>query len=257
MVSPDAPPALFIWFPNESGIVLTVDARRAELAKNLASVQLQISEIARRAGRDPSQITLIGVTKNFPASDAAILVELGLGDLGENRAQEAVPKAEEVSRLIDRPVNWHFIGQLQRNKVRSVVAFADVIHSVDRLALVETLRTEIERSGRSPKVLIQINLDLDSAGRGGVDKDDLLPLAGAIVASGIELAGVMAVAPIDEEPARAFSRLAELHELLLREHPSALWRSAGMSGDFQAAIEAGATHLRLGSSILGSRHLLQ
>lgn len=234
-----------------------MNERRTQLAANLESVQLQISRTAASVGRDPSEITLIGVTKNFPASDAAILAELGLHDLGENRAQEAQRKAEEVALLTQEKINWHFIGQLQRNKVRSVVSFADVIHSVDRLSLVETLKTEIERSGRSPRVLIQINLDLGVIGRGGVSDEDLLPLADAIVEAGIDLAGIMAVAPIGEEPLRAFARLAKIHERLLQDHPTARWRSAGMSGDFQEAIASGATHLRMGSSILGLRHLLQ
>lgn len=231
--------------------------RRAQVATNVESVRLQISIAAKTAGRDPSEITLIGATKNFPASDAVLLAELGVGDLGENRAQEGQRKAEEVASLTDQKINWHFIGQLQRNKVRSVLSFADVIHSIDRQALVETLRIEIERSGRSPLVLIQINLDLDAVGRGGVSEAGLLPLADAIVDSGIGLAGVMAVAPTNEDPAQAFARLAATHEKLLRNHPTALWRSAGMSGDFQVAIASGATHLRLGASILGSRHLLR
>ena len=231
--------------------------RRAQVATNLESVRLQISATARSVGRDPNEITLIGVTKNFPASDAALLAELGLSDLGENRAQEAERKAEEFASLSDRKVNWHFIGQLQRNKVRTVVSFADVIHSIDRLALDETLRIEIERSDRSPMVLIQINLEPGATGRGGVSATDLLPLADAIVESGIRLAGVMAVAPVGEDPGMAFARLSVLHERLLKDHPTAVWRSAGMSGDFMAAIESGATHLRLGASILGSRHLLR
>jgi len=231
--------------------------RRAQLAANLENVRLQISATAISVGRDPSEITLIGVTKNFPVSDAVLLAELGLSDLGENRAQEAARKVEEFTSLSDRKVNWHFIGQLQRNKVRTVVSFADVIHSIDRLALVETLRIEIERSGRSPMVLIQINLESGATGRGGVSATDLLPLADAIVESGISLAGVMAVAPVGEDPSMAFSRLSALHQKLLEDHPTAMWRSAGMSGDFKAAIESGATHLRLGASILGSRHLLR
>ena len=234
-----------------------MSVRRSELATNLEIVRRQIAETAASAGRDSSEITLIVVTKNFPASDAALLTELGLRDLGENRSQEAGPKAAGVALLTEEEITWHFIGQLQRNKVRSVVSFADVIHSIDRLALVETLKVECERSGKSPRVLIQINLDLEPTGRGGIASDLFLPLADAIVEAGIRLAGVMAVAPTNEDPARAFARLAGLHETLLGNHPTASWRSAGMSGDFPAAIKSGATHLRLGSSILGSRHLLQ
>ena len=231
--------------------------RQSELATHLASVRAEIAEAAIKANRNPSDITLIAVTKNFPASDAALLAELGLRDLGENRSQEAAPKAAEVALLAGKEITWHFIGQLQRNKVRTVLSFADVIHSIDRLSLVETLAVEIERSGKSPRVLVQINLDLDSDGRGGVADDAFLDVADAIVEVGIRLAGVMAVAPLNQEPERSFEHLAVLHEQLLGNHPSATWRSAGMSGDFQAAIHYGATHLRLGSSILGSRHLLQ
>lgn len=234
-----------------------MNARKNELAENLENVRRQITAATIAAGRDPNEITLIGVTKNFPATDAVLLAELGLKDLGENRVQEAVRKAEDLALLTDCEINWHFIGQLQRNKVRAVVSFADYIHSVDRLALVETLKNEIGRAGRSPRLLIQINLDPAAVGRGGVGESDLLPLADAIVENGLDLAGVMAVAPLDEDPAIAFARLAELHGQLLRNHPLAVIRSAGMSGDFETAIASGATHVRLGSSILGSRHLLQ
>ena len=233
-----------------------VNLRQSELATQLKSVCAEIAEAAIKAHRNPSDITLIAVTKNFPASDAALLADLGLRDLGENRSQEAEPKAAEVALLTSQEITWHFIGQLQRNKVRTVLSFADVIHSVDRLSLVETLAVEFERSGKSPRVLVQINLDQDSTGRGGVTKDAFLAVADAIVTAGIRLAGVMAVAPINQDPDRAFERLAVIHEQLLANHPSATWRSAGMSADFKAAIHYGATHLRLGSSILGSRHLL-
>jgi pyridoxal phosphate enzyme (YggS family) len=240
----------------EDGIVDLMNARQIELATNLEGVRQQISAAALSAGRDPGEITLIGVTKNFPATDAAMLAELGLRELGENRAQEAEQKARESALLTQEKINWHFIGQLQRNKVRSVLSFADVIHSVDRLALVDTLKVEIEKGAKSPLVLIQINLDPHENSRGGVRSVDLLSLADAIVASGIRLGGVMSVAPIGMEPAQAFEQLALIHAELLRHHPAANWRSAGMSGDFEEAIRSGATHLRLGSSILGSRHLL-
>jgi pyridoxal phosphate enzyme (YggS family) len=241
----------------ESGIVDLMDARKAELAEHLVVVRKQISVAARVVGRDPSEVTLIGVTKNFPANDAAMLAELGVHDLGENRAQEGERKVQEATLLTKEKINWHFIGQLQRNKVRVAVSFADVIHSVDRIALVDTLKVEIDRSGKSPLVLLQISLDPEGTRRGGVSGSDLLALADAIAGSGIRLGGVMAVAPIGVEPKRAFAQLAILHEELLRHHPTARWRSAGMSDDFEEAIKAGATHVRLGSSILGSRHLLR
>jgi pyridoxal phosphate enzyme (YggS family) len=228
-----------------------------ELAANLNGVRRQIDSAAKEAGRDPSEITLIGVTKNFPTSDAVLLVELGLRDLGENRAQEGEKKANESAGLIAEQINWHFIGQLQRNKVRSVLSFADAIHSVDRLSLVETLKVEMARSGKAPRVLIQINLNPELGGRGGANPADLLSLADTIVANGLLLGGVMSVVPIGMEPERAFAELSVMHTGLLRHHPTALWRSAGMSGDFESAIRAGATHVRIGSSMLGSRHLLQ
>ena len=233
------------------------EARKMELSANLTGVRRQIESAAKQAGRDPSEITLIGVTKNYPTSDAVLLVELGLRDLGENRAQEGAKKAKESAGLIEEHVNWHFVGQLQRNKVRSVLAFAEAIHSVDRLSLVETLKVEIARSGKSPRVLIQINLNPELSGRGGATSADLLSLADTIVANGVFLGGVMSVVPIGMEPERAFAEIALMHTDLLRHHPTALWRSAGMSGDFESAIRAGATHVRIGSSILGSRHLLQ
>ena len=254
---PDEPRVSLTSLDDESGIVPEVRLRQGELAANLKSVRTQIADAAIKADRNPNDITLIAVTKNFPASDAALLAELGVCDLGENRSQEAERKATEVASMTGHEIVWHFIGQLQRNKVRTVISFADVIHSVDRLSLVETLAGEIERVGKSPKVLVQINLDQGSTGRGGVTGDSFLSVSDAIVAAGIELAGVMAVAPIGQDPDRGFERLAAFHEQLLLSHPSATWRSAGMSGDFQVAIRHGATHLRLGSSILGSRHLLQ
>ncbi|HUW77155.1 MAG TPA: YggS family pyridoxal phosphate-dependent enzyme [Candidatus Nanopelagicaceae bacterium] len=234
-----------------------MDARRIELAKNLKAVRQQISEVAEECGRQPSEITLIGITKNFPASDAVILSELGLLDLGENRVQEAERKYQEAEALRSEKITWHFVGQLQRNKVRTLLSFADVIHSVDRSSLIKDLSSEVQRSGQSPILLIQINLDPDDGDRGGVNPSDLIRLADEIVERGLRLGGVMAVAPIKSSPERAFAELARLHNLLLGQHPGAKWRSAGMSGDFGAAIKFGATHLRLGSSILGSRHLLQ
>jgi pyridoxal phosphate enzyme (YggS family) len=233
------------------------EMRKLELAANLNGVRCLIESAAKDAGRDPSEVTLIGVTKNYPTIDAVLLVELGLRDLGENRAQEGAKKAKESAGLIEGRINWHFIGQLQRNKVRSVLAFADSIHSVDRLSLVETLKVEIARSGNSPRVLIQINLNPELRDRGGANSADLLSLADTIVANGVLLGGVMSVVPIGMEPERAFAEIALMHTDLLRHHPTAYWRSTGMSGDFESAIRAGATHVRIGSSILGSRHLLQ
>ncbi len=231
--------------------------RRDELAANLAAVRAEIAEAARNSGRDLTDITLIAVTKNHPASDAAMLAELGLSDLGENRAQEALTKASESAALTNSKITWHFIGQLQRNKVRSVLSFAGAIHSIDRLALVNAINAEIAKSDRHPELLIQVSLDPEPTGRGGAFGDEVFTIAEAIVEGRGNLVGLMAVAPLAEEPARAFARLAEIRERFIGSFPAAKSLSAGMSGDYVEAINFGATHLRIGAAILGSRQLLR
>jgi pyridoxal phosphate enzyme (YggS family) len=239
--------------------------RRAELAGNLARVRTRIVDACTAAGRDRGEITLVAVTKTYPASDVLHLAGLGLRDIGENRDQEAAPKAAEAAAA-GVPVRWHFIGQLQRNKARSVVRYAHLVHSVDRPELVNALARACEAvpresvSGAGPAgpdgplgVLLQVSLD-EAPGRGGVPPEQLLTLAETVAARPVlALRGVMAVAPLDAPPEPAFAHLAELAARLRAEHPSATVVSAGMSTDLEAAIRYGATHVRIGSALLGYR----
>jgi hypothetical protein len=240
----------------------TTAARTAEVAGNLAAVRLRIADACRAAGRDVGEVTVVAITKTFPASDVRILAGLGVHDVGENRDQEARPKAAQCA---DLDLTWHFVGQLQRNKAASVAHYAHVVQSVDRLRLVEALDRAAGQVGRRLGACLQVDLDErppgpaeDPRDRGGCRPEELLDLAAAVAgAEHLDLLGVMAVAPLGVDPAGPFDRLARLHERLLAEHPSATMRSAGMSGDLEAAIAAGATHVRLGSALLGRRSTLK
>ncbi|MEU1886198.1 YggS family pyridoxal phosphate-dependent enzyme [Micromonospora rifamycinica] len=237
--------------------------RRAELAAGLAAVRTRIAGACAAAGRDPAGVTMIAVTKTYPAGDAVALAGLGVVDLGENRDQEAAPKAAEVAAA-GVTARWHFIGQLQRNKARSVVRYADVVHSVDSARLARALATAAESGRDRPlETLVQVSIDGDPA-RGGAlpgsaDPDrGLDPVAEALAGAGaLRLAGLMAVAPLGWEPERAFARLAEVATAFRARHPAATALSAGMSGDLEVAIGYGATHVRVGSALLGMRSTLR
>lgn len=236
--------------------------RRAELAVRLGELRVAIGLACAAAKRNAGDVTMIAVTKTFPVDDAAILVQLGVADLGENRDQDAKAKAAELAATLTTtlpatapgPVRWHFVGQLQTNKAKSVAQYAAAVHSVDRISLVDALADAVTRLGREPiQAFIQVNLD-DAAGRGGARPDDVASLADRIAAApGLALTGVMAVAPLGADPRPAFDRLVALSHDLRREHPDATAVSAGMSGDFAEAVAAGATHLRIGSALLGPR----
>ncbi|MFC0556014.1 YggS family pyridoxal phosphate-dependent enzyme [Planotetraspora thailandica] len=231
------------------------DTRREEIAAGLAELEGQVDEACRTAGRARSEITVIAVTKTYPASDVRLLAELGVRDIGENRDQEAHDKAAECA---DLDLTWHFIGQLQTNKARSVVSYADLIHSIDRPRLVEALSREAVRAGREVGCLIQVALEDGGEGgpgaRGGVASAEIMRLAEAVAGSpGLRLRGVMAVAPLGGDPDEAFARLYGVAQTIQKEHPSADVISAGMSGDFAHAIANGATHLRVGTALLGRR----
>ena len=229
--------------------------RKDELAANLADVNQQIQSAAQAADRDPSEITLIVVTKTFPASDVVLLAELGVGEVGENKDQEASAKYAECQQL---GLRWHFIGQLQSNKVNSVARYIDVVHSVDRPKLAVALGRAAVAANRTITALVQVSLDSpDTPGRAGIDPEAGLELAELISNTpGLTLGGVMAVAPVNEEPAVAFARLAPVVQQIQTRYPSANIISAGMSADLKEAVAAGATHLRIGSAILGSRGLV-
>ncbi|WP_431277476.1 YggS family pyridoxal phosphate-dependent enzyme [Leifsonia poae] len=216
------------------------------LAERLQTVRAGIADAARAAGRSPEELTTIVVTKFHPASLVRELASLGVQDVGENRHQEAQAKAAELS---DLDLRWHFVGQLQSKKARQVRAYADVIHSIDRSSLVEALRSD----EGDIDCFVQLNLTTDAA-RGGVADRDLEPLVERILETpGLRLLGVMAVAPIDEEPARAFERVRAASERVTSLAPDATKISAGMSQDYREAIAAGATHLRIGTAITGKR----
>ncbi|MDF9812646.1 pyridoxal phosphate enzyme (YggS family) [Streptomyces sp. SPB162] len=235
-----------------------VTDRRAELAANLARVEERIATACDAAGRDRKDVTLVVVTKTYPASDVRLLSELGVRQVAENRDQDAAPKAAACA---DLSLTWHFVGQLQTNKVRSVVGYADVVHSVDRLRLVGALSTAAAARGREVGCLVQVALDAESGtqgSRGGVAPDVVDGLADAIAAApGLRLDGLMTVAPLEGpyrgQPRAAFDRLAEIASGLRAAHPAATMVSAGMSADLEQAVAAGATHVRVGTAVLGVR----
>ncbi len=254
------------------GALAVNDQRTAALAANLASVRERVTRACDMAGRDPREVTVIVVTKFFPASDVRRLASLAVHDMGENRDQEASAKYAEVRS--DTPgIRLHFIGQLQTNKASSVASYADVVHTVDRLKLARALDRAATQVGRRLRVLVQLDLDnplargpahpagsadgettVPAPGRGGVDPMALPELVTAVRDSAsLDLGGVMAVAPLGVDPDRAFGRLAQLAGQVQAIVPEATWISAGMSADLEAAIRHGATHLRVGTAILGSR----
>ncbi|MFE5210693.1 YggS family pyridoxal phosphate-dependent enzyme [Streptomyces sp. NPDC056600] len=232
--------------------------RGEELAANLARVRDRIAAACDAAGRAHDEVTLIVVTKTYPASDVRILAELGVRQVAENRDQDAAPKAADCA---DLPLSWHFVGQLQTNKVRSVAGYADMVQSVDRARLVTALSKEAVRRGREIGCLIQVALDAEEkerGERGGVAPGGVEELAALIASSeGLRLGGLMTVAPLSGPYAgrqrAAFDRLMDLSTALRRAHPTATMVSAGMSADLEEAVAAGATHVRVGSAVLGVR----
>jgi len=226
--------------------------RLSDIQGNLEVIQSRIKNACSAAGRDVSEITLIAVTKTYPASDVDLLKQLGIENVGENRDQEASSKKSEVKNQF----NWHFIGQLQSNKAKSVVNYADLIHSVDRWSLAKEIQKSAQGINKVQPVLIQV--DLDQSGpdptRGGIWPAELNELVASInQASHLELKGLMSVAPLGEKPELAFARLKDIRVGFLKENPEAQILSAGMSDDLEAAILHGATHLRIGSALLGER----
>jgi pyridoxal phosphate enzyme (YggS family) len=227
------------------------EQRRAELERSLGAVRDRIARACEAAGRDPDELTLIAVTKFFPATDVDLLAGLGITDIGENRDQEASAKLRDVTRREDLRV--HFIGQLQSKKCHSVVRYADVVQSVDRPKLVTALESAAASAARVLDVLVQVNLD-EARGRGGVAPEGAIELARLVRdCEHLRLRGVMAVAPLGADPAPAFAQLQEAAGSVRDLAPEATWVSAGMSGDLEAANAHGATHLRVGSAILGTR----
>ena len=229
--------------------------RAEDLASRLDDVRARVDRACRDAGRDPDDVALTVVTKFFPASDVRLLAGLGVREVAENRHQEAAQKAAD---LADLALRWHMIGGLQSNKAAAVAAWAHVVASVDRLKLVAPLDRGAQRAGREVDVLVQVSLDPPgSEHRFGADPSDragLEALVDAVVrADGLRLGGVMGVAPNVGDPATAFARLAEVATAVRSRSAGAVEISAGMSGDLEAAVAAGATRVRVGSAVLGPR----
>jgi pyridoxal phosphate enzyme (YggS family) len=242
---------------------LTDEQRREQIAANLAAVRERIAAAAARAGRAPQEITLVAVTKTYPAADVLHLAALGVADVGENRDQEAAAKAAQTAAAgVD--LRWHFIGQLQRNKARSVASYAAMVHSVDSVRLAAALGAAAARAAEQGRpgpldALVQISVDGDPDRGGALPTGDdpdraLRRVADAIAADpALRLRGVMAVAPLDWAPERAFAEVARCAALIRAAHPDATVVSAGMSDDLDEAVACGATHVRIGSAILGMR----
>jgi pyridoxal phosphate enzyme (YggS family) len=233
--------------------------RGEELGRSLVRVRERIAAACRAASRAPDEVTLIAVTKTYGAEDVVRLAGLGVADVGENRDQEAAPKAAAVAAA-GAEVRWHFVGQLQRNKCRSVVGYADAVHSVDSVRLAVALGDAARRlrDGRPLDLLIQVSVDGDASRGGAVaSTGEIERIAETVAASdALRLKGVMAVAPTDWEPAAAFAELQHIGARLRDTYPAADWVSAGMSGDLESAIRYGSTHVRVGSALLGNRPAL-
>jgi pyridoxal phosphate enzyme (YggS family) len=212
--------------------------RIEEIEQNLKTVQANIAAVAAHP------VTLIAVTKTFPASDVEILKQLGIQEFGENRDSEGAEKSSVVAG------NWHFQGQIQSNKLKSITSWASVIHSLDDPRHFEI----IEKVAPHPlSIFLQVSLD-GAHNRGGAGVDQLYQLAELVSDSKTHiLAGLMSVPPVEMDPEAAYSQLSAIHNEFLTRFPKADSLSAGMSGDYQLAISHGATHVRVGSSILGSR----
>jgi pyridoxal phosphate enzyme (YggS family) len=231
----------------------------AALEENLRAVRARIDAAARAAGREPSSVTLLAVSKTWPAADVRALAALGQRDFGENRAQELVDKAGQLAAVPGLDLRWHFIGQLQRNKAAAVARLGAVVHSVDREPLARVLDRVGQERGRRVEVFVQVDLggpEGDLATRGGLAPDDVPALADLVASSaGLSLRGLMAVAPRVGDPRPAFERLAGLAARVRTDHPQAADVSAGMSGDLEEAIAAGATVVRVGTALFGDRPL--
>ncbi|GAA1041822.1 YggS family pyridoxal phosphate-dependent enzyme [Virgisporangium ochraceum] len=236
-----------------------MSSRQEQLALNLSEQRERLAAACAAAGRSASEVTIIAVTKTYPVADVLALAALGVTDIGENRDQEAAAKAAATADA-GVEVRWHFVGQLQRNKCRSVVTYADMVHSVDSVPLARALAGAADRHRERPlDVLVQVSIDGDAARGGAIEgaadpEREVRAVVDEIAGSpALRLRGVMAVAPVRWEPAEAFAKLGEVAEWIRADHPDATVVSAGMSADLEQAVNAGATHVRLGGAILGNR----
>ncbi|HEX8004263.1 MAG TPA: YggS family pyridoxal phosphate-dependent enzyme [Mycobacteriales bacterium] len=226
-------------------------SRLDDLAEALGTVRARIADACAATGRDPAGVTLVAVSKTFPANDVLLLHRLGVGDFGESYDQEAAAKAAALRAAGVAP-RWHFVGGLQRNKARSVASYADVVHSLDRSEVVDALARAAARAGREVTGLVQVRLG-GGAGRSGVEPEDADALADAVAASGLRLGGVMGVAPLDGDARAAFARLRAVSERVRASHPGATTISAGMTGDLADAIAEGSNCVRVGTALFGGR----
>jgi PLP dependent protein len=237
-----------------------VNSREEQLARNLSEQRERLAAACAAAGRSVSEVTMIAVTKTYPVADVLSLAALGVQDIGENRDQEAAAKSTALANA-GVSVRWHFVGQLQRNKCRSVVTYADMVHSVDSVSLARTLAGQADRHREKPlDTLVQVSLDGDAARGGAIEgaadpEREVRAVVDEIAAAApaLRFRGVMAVAPMNWDPAEAFEKLAEVVAWIRADHPDATVISSGMSADLEAAINHGATHVRLGGAILGNR----
>ena len=236
------------------------------LSRNLESVRERIQQACRRSGRDPTSVTIVGVTKAIPVDVIRQAIDLGVTEIGENRVQEARAKREALS-AVSRPVRWHLVGRLQSNKAKHAVELFDIIHSVDSVRLVETLDRQAAERARPIEVLIQVNASGEMT-KGGCRPEEIEALAVAIQKTRhLTLTGLMTMAPFSEDPKTArpiFRKLRELRDRLQGtltnsitqslNHPiTHLQLSMGMSQDFEVAIEEGADIVRIGTAIFGER----
>jgi pyridoxal phosphate enzyme (YggS family) len=227
--------------------------RRDELHESWLALHARVVAAAQAAGRDAAELTVIAVTKTWPASDVALLRALGIRDVGENRAQELAEKISELGAAPGDPLRWHFLGQLQRNKAGLVGRSCEALHTLDRAALIRPLAAAAQGEGRRLDIFVQLSIDGDPQ-RGGVTDEQIEPLADLVATQPhLRLRGLMTVPPLATPSRPAFARLRELGERLVRSHPEATALSAGMSKDFEDAVKEGATHLRVGTVLMGSR----
>lgn len=225
----------------------------SDLAQRYREIVDRIDLAAKASNRSSADVTLVVVTKNHPHQLVLDLLALGARDFGENRDQEAAPKAKEIASLTTEAFRWHFVGQLQTNKVKTVLEYANFIHSLDRESLLTELQKRTEDRADTLGVFIQVNLTEDPD-RGGVRVPDLIGFAEKVVASqGLKLEGLMGVGGLQVAPEAEFEKLADLSVQLQSVAPGARGLSMGMSSDFEVAIGYGATHLRIGTAITGNR----
>lgn len=228
-----------------------------DLESNFKNVVQRINDAAQKAGRDPCDIKLVAVTKTVDPERVLKALEYGIDSFGENYAQEFRDKSKFLAQEIDKKINWHYIGQLQRNKVKYLVGKVELIHSLDSLSVAK----EINKRAESLEIKMSVLIEVDTAGedsKGGISPAQLESFLNELGSlSSIEVRGLMTMPPYfdDVEMARPyFNRLRELRDKLLPSYPNLKELSMGMSGDFEVAIEEGATIVRVGSAIFGERN---